>query len=287
MKQYTTIKIDKNSHHYPSLLSVIPNPPKVLYCRGNLNLLNTNCIAIVGSRAATEYGKWSAYNQARRIAECGVTVVSGMAEGIDSKAHEGALDAGGNTIAVLGNGVDICYPKRNRKLYQRILENGLIISEYPDEMKAMRHTFPERNRIISGLSLLTVVAEAGLKSGSLITANLAQDQGREVFAIPGNVNRKTSFGCNKLIADNANIIVTFDDVLTYLNIELVNDESKYDGLSDIEKRIIEKISNNGEATVDMLSNDLNMEIPQMSGIVTVLEMKGLVQTAFGKIFIEN
>lgn len=287
MTNNITISIDDNEDRFPQILKTIPRPPEKLYCKGDTSLLNTTCIAIVGSRAATEYGKWTAYTLAKRIAQSGVTVVSGLAEGIDSEAHRGALEAGGKTIAVLGNGTDICYPRHNKNLYENIIKEGLVISEYEDGTKPERYTFPQRNRIISGLSMATVVAEAGIKSGSLITADLAEDQGRAVFAVPGNINRKTSFGCNKLIADGANILVTFDDVLSYLNVEIKLDEDEYNGLSQTERLIIEKVKNTGEITVDLLSQSIDMPSSTVSGIITVLEMKGHIHTAYGKIFIEN
>ncbi|MDR2156330.1 MAG: DNA-processing protein DprA, partial [Clostridiales Family XIII bacterium] len=160
---------------YPALLRLIPDPPKALYCDGNLNLLSRPAVAVVGARRATEYGKWAAMAMAKRYAECGLIVVSGMAEGVDSFAHAGALSGGGATVAVMGCGPDICYPRSNRRLRERILENGLLLSEYPPGTPPARHTFPARNRIISGLCVATVVVEAGLSSGSLITAERAAE----------------------------------------------------------------------------------------------------------------
>lgn len=258
-----------------------------MYCRGNLSLFNTRAVAIVGSRKCTDYGRWVAETLARQMALNDVTVVSGMAEGIDSSAHKGALAAGGNTIAVFGNGADICYPIINRELYTRIKHQGLIVSEYADGTKPERYTFPQRNRIISGLCEVTVVVEAGLKSGSLITAELAITQGRDVFAVPGNINRNSSFGCNKLIADGANILVTMDDVMAYMGIEIKCVEQNYDQLSDLERKIIGNIRSHSEITIDMLAERMAVPASRMLGIVTVLEMKGFVKTASGKIFIEK
>lgn len=282
-----TIEIDMNSKEYPALLRVIPDPPKTLYCRGNLNLLHSMSVAIVGSRRATDYGRWAAQQLAHRMAHNDVTVISGMAQGIDSYAHKAALDAGGNTIAVLANGTDICYPKSNTSLYRSILEKGLVISEYKDGEMPKKYSFPLRNRIISGLSNSTVIVEAGLKSGSLITADRAVDQGRPVYAIPGNLNRNTSFGCNKLISEGASIMISLDDVLRDMGINIKCNESEYDDISEIEKKIISKLRGHGELTIDDLCRKTNMTPAVVTGLVTVLEMKGHVQTAYGKIFIEK
>ena len=282
-----TIKIDINSDEYPRLLKEIPDPPKHLYLRGNTELLNTASVSVVGSRNATDYGKWSAEKLGELMAMNCVTVISGMAQGIDSYAHRTVLNGGGKTIAVLGNGVDICYPKTNVSLYKEILKKGLVISEYEDGQMPKKYSFPLRNRIISGLSLVTVIVEAGLKSGSLITAERAGDQGRCVYAIPGNLNRNTSFGCNKLISEGANIMISFDDVLRELDIKINCSEKEYKDISEIEKKIIGTLREQGEMTVNDICVKTKMSASQITGIVTVLEMKGYVQTAYGKIFIEK
>jgi DNA processing protein len=197
---------------YPALLRHIDDPPDPLYYEGDLSLLSRTCVAVVGSRKATDYGRWAALNLARRLSEHGIVVVSGMAEGIDSFAHRGALEGPTPTVAVMGNGLDICFPKMNEALRRRIAEKGLLLSEYTDGTRGARFTYPARNRIISGLCLATVIVEAGLSSGSLITAGHAATQGRSVYAIPGNINRKLSVGCNKLIKDGATPLVFFDDI---------------------------------------------------------------------------
>ncbi len=287
MKTETTIKIDIESTEYPSRLKEIPDPPKTLYLRGNLDLLKSKAVSIVGSRRSTDYGKWSARKLAERMVQNNVTVISGMALGIDSYAHRAALDEGGDTIAILGNGVDICYPKSNSGLYKDILKKGLIVSEMEDGEMPRKYSFPLRNRIISGLGQVTVIVEAGLKSGSLITADRAGDQGRTVFAVPGNINRNTSFGCNKLIADGANIMISFDDVLREMGMEFSCREHEYKDVSQLEKRIIGKLRSHGEMTVDDLCEKAGLSVSQITGLVTVLEIKGHVQTAYGKIFIEK
>lgn len=282
-----TIKIDIESEEYPELLRQIPDPPRSLYCRGNPDLLKTKAVSIVGSRKATDYGKWSAAKLSRHMVQNDVTVVSGMAMGIDSYAHRAALDEGGNTIAVLGNGVDICYPRSNAELYNEILKKGLVISESKDGEMPKRYSFPLRNRIISGIGQVTVIVEAGLKSGSLITAERAVDQGRPVYAVPGNINRNTSFGCNKLISEGAYIMISFDDALREMGIDLKCTEKEYKDISQVEKKIIGKLRGHGEMTVDDLCEKTGLAPSQITGLVTVLEIKGYVQTAYGKIFIEN
>ena len=279
--------IDSDSESFPVSLEMISDPPRHIYCRGDICLLNTRAVAIVGSRKCTDYGRWVAHTLAEQIAANGITVVSGMAEGIDSSAHEGALKAGGNTIAVLANGADICYPRSNSNLYAQIIRRGLIVSEYTDGTKAERYTFPQRNRIISGLCEVTVVVEAGLKSGSLITADFAANQGRDVFAVPGNMNRNNSFGCNKLISDGANILVSMDDILAHMGVDIKCTEQNYDQLSELERKVTSTIRSHSEITVDALSEIMNKPVSLMLGIITVLEMKGFVKTASGKIFIEK
>ena len=178
-------EIKMESEDYPLLLRQIQKPPKLLYAIGDISILKQKCVAVVGARKASSYGKWAARNIGKRLAEYGVAVVSGLAYGCDAEAHLGALDAGGRTVAVMGCGIDICYPAANRQLRRRIAENGLIISEYPPGTQPRPYMFPQRNRIISGLCEAVAVAEAGLSSGSLITASCAAEQGRLVFAVPG------------------------------------------------------------------------------------------------------
>jgi DNA processing protein len=203
---------------YPVLLRHIDDPPDPLYYIGDLSVLKGPCVAVVGSRKATDYGRWAALSLARRLSEHGVVVVSGMAEGVDSFAHRGALEGPTPTVAVMGNGLDLCFPKMNEALRRRIAETGLLLSEYEDGTRGARFTFPARNRIISGLCLATVIVEAGLSSGSLITAGHAATQGRSVYAVPGNINRTLSVGCNKLIKDGAAPLVFFDDILDDLGL---------------------------------------------------------------------
>ena len=205
---------------YPRPLKEIFDPPILLYARGRVELLSGHNLAVVGSRRPSPYGMSVAQKLGRELVQTGLGVVSGMARGVDSLAHRGALDAGGNTIAVLGCGVDVVYPRENEKLAQRIVERGLIVSEFRLGSTAFPQNFPIRNRIISGISLGVIVVEGAQYSGSLITARLALDQGREVFAVPGNIVSKQSWGPNLLIKQGAKLVQEPTDVLEDLPLEV-------------------------------------------------------------------
>lgn len=270
---------------YPALLKEIKAYPKELYYIGNVEVLKRKCVAVVGSRSTTQYGRKTASEIAGKLAEKGVTIVSGMARGIDTCAHRGTLAAGGDTVAVLGCGVDICYPKENSQLKQEIKEKGLIISEYPPGTEPMPYHFPQRNRIISGLSAVTVVVQARNNSGALITAELAAEQGREVFAVPGNIDSEYNLGNNKLIRDGARLILNTGDVLEALGLGEMDEKTAQKLLSDNEMKIFCLLSARGEMTVDELCMALGKPTAYVSSIVTVMELKGAVFTALGKIFI--
>lgn len=215
LAQYDVKILTADDETYPYLLKETADYPYVLYCRGK-NYINLNdylCIALVGSRKATQYGLNVARSLANDLAKNGVLVVSGMADGIDSAAHLGALDAKAPTVAVLGCGINRVYPASNAYLMKRIMETGMVMTEYPPNSEPMKHHFPERNRIISGISSGTVVVEATFKSGSLITASLANDAGREVYAIPGNINSLNSKGTNQLLKDGALLATNADDII--------------------------------------------------------------------------
>jgi DNA processing protein len=201
---------------YPALLLEIGDPPPVLYCRGRPELLRRPALAIVGSRNASAQGAQNAEQFARAFSAAGLTIVSGLAQGIDAAAHRGGLTDEGSTIAVLGTGVDLAYPAANAALAQEIAERGLLVSEYPLGMKALAHNFPRRNRLISGLAQGCLVIEAALASGSLITARAAAEQGREVFAVPGSIHSPLSKGCHALIKTGAKLAESAEDVLTEL-----------------------------------------------------------------------
>lgn len=295
-----TIEDDK----YPCYLKSIYDPPVVLYVKGTI-VPDENAIAIVGSRNATFYGNEIAEEFAFRLACMGIAIVSGMARGIDSSAHKGALKARGRTIAVLGCGHDIVYPAENKKLMEEISNNGAVISEFLPGTQPIAMNFPLRNRIISGLSIGTMIVEAAEKSGSLITAEYAIEQGREVFAVPGNINSINSRGTNKLIKDGAKITTCIEDILEELNIYNINaglagknnyderkenkenrglfDKTSIKGLSPEELQIVELLMY--EPThIDILVNKTGYSIERINTVMTMLELKGIVEQLPGKIF---
>lgn len=216
--KYKVIKVDINSKFYPERLRNISSPPKQLYCLGNLELLNyEKNIAIIGSRNFSYYGERAAKDFAFNLAKNDVCIVSGLAKGIDSFSHIGALNAKGKTIAVLGSGLDNIYPKENEKLFQDIIKNnGLVITEYPLGTLALKQNFPARNRIISGLSDAILVIEARKNSGTNITVDFALEQGKDVFVVPGNIYSKTSDGTNYLITEGAIPVLNYEDILRNL-----------------------------------------------------------------------
>jgi len=272
-------------HEYPASLSEINNSPKQLYYMGDISILKKRCAAVVGSRNTNQYGRTTAVAIAGKLAEKDVAVISGMARGIDTCAHRGALDAGGSTVAVLGCGVDICYPEENSSLKKELEERGLILSEYPPGTMPMPYHFPQRNRIISGLSEVTVVVQARNSSGALITAELAAEQGREVCAVPGNIDSQYNLGNNKLIKDGARPITNPGDVLEAMRLDVLDDETVRRLLSDTEQLIFSMLSEGGEMTVDELCRRLEKPPSYVNSIVTVMELKGAIYTALGKIFI--
>ena len=282
---------------FPERLRQINNPPWMIYLYGRKELLDERCVAVVGARKASEYGKTAAQSVGRRIAATGAVVVRGMAGGVDSWAHRGALDQQGergNTIAVLAGGVDVCYPKANRKLYAEICRRGLVLSEFRPGVHPRSYYFPMRNRLISGLSEATVVVEAAIGSGSLITAELAMEPGREVYAVPGNIDRIGSVGTNKLIKDGAAILISVEDLIHELYLEdencveiggLIGEESGEEVLGADEKGIVKYLLQNGEANTEQLVRSTGLSASKINGLVTILEMKGIVSTAIGKIFL--
>lgn len=280
MKEIKKIEISDGT--YPEMLKLIDDPPRCLYCSGNTNLLLNKCISIVGARKATEYGIDIAYRLAQKIGSAGVTVVSGMAYGIDAAAHRGAVGTYAGTIAVLGCGIDMETAPDRIRMIEKISNKGLVISEYPNGYPASKYTFPKRNRIISGISACTVVVEAGFNSGSLITAELAAEQGRCVYAVPGNIDSRFSLGTNKLIKDGAVPVISLNDILidagVYSNEEIEN-------LGTDEKRIYDILQKNGEMKLEQLCKTLKKSKNTVSGIVAIMEMKGVVFTNCGKIFI--
>lgn len=286
IKKYHIDVLCKEENKYPENLKYIYDPPEILYKKGSILDKDRNAVAIVGARKASTYGKWVAYKLASDLAQKGITVISGMAYGIDTAAHRGALDHGGRTFAVLGCGLDTCYPKSNYKLMLEIEKNGALLSEYPVGTKPLAGNFPARNRIISGIAKGVVIVEANIKSGSLITAEFALEQGRDVFAIPGNINSPLSMGTNKLIQEGAKLITSIEDVLEELDIEINNVEEQKDvQLSQIEKEVYDIILNKQPIHIELLQIETLINADKISGIVTILELKGLIQQLPGKILI--
>lgn len=277
--------VNLSDNGYPPLLRMIKNPPETLYYTGNLALASRTCISVVGSRRGTAYGRWVARLLGSKTAQYGITLVSGLAAGIDAASHQSALDHQGPTIAVLGTGIDICYPRSNQPLMAEIEEKGLILTEYPPGFRATSYSFPARNRIISGLSMATVVVEAGISSGSLITAGFSEDQGRRTYGVPGNINSLFSAGTNKLIADGALPMTSFEDILDDLGIPRLQEAEVMKTLGKDEIRIYQALAEGGEMTADELCRRTGKPVSHIHALVTIMEMKGVLWTSLGKIFI--
>jgi DNA processing protein len=281
---------------YPALLRHIPDPPPVLYCHGDLD--GGAChIAVVGSRRGTAYGLSNARRLSRELAANGISVVSGMARGIDTAAHTGALLGGGRTVAVLGSGLERIYPAENRKLFHRIAENGAVVSEFPLDAEPEARHFPQRNRIISGMSLGTVVVEAATRSGALITARLAAEQGREVFAVPGSIQAAMARGTHRLIKQGAVLVETAEDIVKEVAPQIGLQEictqtvDKGKGgavasfsLSGTERQIWEAIGPY-PMHIDALSRLCGLDMPEVTAGLCQLELKGAVKQEPGKLFV--
>ncbi len=274
--------ISIKNHQYPHLLKQIYDPPTGLYLRGFLPDDGIDKVSIVGARKCSQYGASVAYKLAKDLSKANIVVVSGMATGIDGMAHLGILDGGGQTIAVLGTGVDICYPAEHKNLMERIIENGCVLSEYPPGVAAFSKNFPKRNRIISGLSSMTIVVEAGRKSGTLITADQALENGREVFVVPGNVTSPLSEGTNDLIKQGCPIITEFEDVLFELGIAYTEEEKQAfqkhmaENMQPEEQEVYQCI---GKEAVDAetISRILHKNIQEIQYSLTLLEIAGHIR----------
>ena len=270
---------------YPALLKEIRDYPKELYYIGDPKLLEEKCVSIVGSRKTNQYGRSTAYSFGKALGQRGITVVSGMAVGIDTCAHEGALQEKGNTAAVLACGLDLCYPPRNRELKGKIESAGIVLSEYPPGTAAQRYYFPQRNRIISGLSPLTVVVQAGNRSGARITAELAADQGRDVGAVPGNIDSEYNLGSNKLLREGAFALTGVQDLLEASGVSVLSEPEAERMLSDEEKQLYFLLCSHGEMSLDQLAFYLKKPVNEVGTLAIVMEMKGIVFSAMGKVFI--
>jgi DNA processing protein len=287
---------------YPRLLRETYDPPIVIYCLGDIaTAMAQPAIAIVGSRHCSTYGRNVAEKLSRELAERGVTIVSGLARGIDSAAHRGALEGRGLTVAVMGTGLDAVYPKENRKLAAKIVEQGALVTEFPLSTPPVSQNFPFRNRVISGLSLGVMVVEGAERSGSLITARLAYEQGRDVFAVPGNITSAKSFGPNYLIKDGAKLVQTWRDVVEELPAEMkapilssergetrakqiVIDDVN---LSDSQKRVLKMLSADEPVHIDQLIARSGLDSGALMGALLELEMTDRIRQLPGKCFVKR
>jgi len=281
-----TLKINRVSlgeAGYPTLLKEVPNPPKEIFYLGNFldkSLVKPPKIAIVGTRKATAYGRAVAKEMAQKFVKKGIVVVSGLAMGIDTAAHEGALLGGGKTIAVLACGLDLIYPRQNENLAKMIIETGgAIISEYPAGTLAMKHQFLERNRIVSGLSIATIVVEAPNESGALVTARLAAEQGREVFVVPGPMNHSNYLGSHKLVRDGACLMSSIEDVFEDLGFDFETEKSKIQNdLVGEEKIIFEMVKQAGLSVgIDKIIEITKLEPQKVNQIIALLVIRDILE----------
>ena len=278
--------------NFPINLRNLPTPPPLLYYKGNLLPEDETAISIVGSRRYTEYGKLCTKKFASELASCKITIISGMAYGIDTFAHSYALDNGGRTIAVLGTSVDTIYPKENTNLYHKIIENGAVISEFPIPTPPISKNFPIRNRLVAGLSLGTLVVEANEKSGTMITARLAAEAGRNVYVIPGEIFNYNSKGTNKLIQDGAKLVTDSKDILEDIYSEISKLLPKPEQISlftptdlnEPEEKVYKKLSLK-PIYIDALIDSLDIPSNEVLSILTILELKGYIKQLPGQQYV--
>ncbi len=278
---------------YPPLLREIDDPPFALYVRGRFPIDTARTVGVVGTRRATQYGKLVSARLASQLALKGVVVVSGLAAGIDASAHQGALDVGGHTVAVLGNGVDVCYPRSNQSLYDRVSEGGTLLSEYPLGTRPAKWTFPQRNRILAGLCRGVVVVQAPARSGSLITARLALEQGREVFAVPGNITTATSAGTNGLLRQGAKLVETIDDILEeFPDLRSMADRSSVESedtqpkLGDRERRVFDLIGLDPVHVDDIIAR-ADLSPTEASHVLLLLQLEDLIAEVDGGCYVRR
>lgn len=288
MEEMGVSLITLSAPDYPLNLKQIYDAPPMLYVRGSMNETDRFSIAMVGSRSASVYGKAVAERIARDLANRGLTVVSGGARGVDTAAHKGALALGGRTIAILGCGVDVAYPPENKALFSSIIGGGgAIVSEFPMGTTPEPWRFPARNRLISGISTGVLVVESPEESGALITANYAGEQGREVFAVPGNVDNPKNRGCHRLIKEGAKLVETADDILEELNISHTDQPQlplSFDGLTCVERKLVELLSLQPKH-MDQIIQETGLAAHEAAGQLTLLEMRGLVKRVPGNAYI--
>ena len=268
-----------DDENYPQRLREIDQPPPVLYLRGQISPEDHFAVAIVGTRRVTPYGRQVTEEIASFLAANGITVVSGLARGVDAIAHQAALKAGGRTIGVLGSGVDKIYPPEHRPLAEKMMESGAVVSDYVPGTPPESSNFPPRNRIISGLSMAVVVIEAGQTSGALITAEFAADQGREIFAVPGNILAPQSKGTNKLIQAGAHPLLEAQDILQALNLTRVSQQKaarKAIPADDVEARLLDTLGPE-PLHVDEIRNQTGLPVEKVSSTLVMMELKGMVR----------
>jgi DNA processing protein len=274
---------------YPAGLKKIPDPPPVLYCWGRLEYGDDVAIAIVGTRQPSPLGIFHARQLGSQLSKQGLTIVSGMARGIDSEAHRGALEVGGRTVAVLGCGLDVVYPPENEHLMLQIAKQGAVVTEFPLETQPFAGNFPARNRIISGLSLGVVVVEATHDSGSLITADFAIEQGRDVFAIPGNIESEGSKGPHKLIQQGAKLVENYQDILAELAIpplaQAEINAAAVEQMNGLEQRVYGVLTRE-PAHVNQIQRRAELAAAQVNFVLTQLELKGIVKRFPGQLYLK-
>ena len=271
--------ITRDDTLFPKSLFDISNHPSLIYAKGKIRpLKKEECISIVGSRTPQSYGKNITTELSTSLARAGLTIVSGMADGVDTLSHRGALNAGGFTVAVLGCGVDFIYPKGNFELYEKICEHGMIISEYPLGTRPERFYFPERNKIVAALSLATLVTEANEKSGSLITADAAKKYGRRIFAVPGNITSSLSGGTNELIRNGASVVTQKDDILSFYGKENTENSEKSTSpkLEPNEALIFEALKEK-EMTIDEISYHTSLSFSELNSLLLFMELKNIIK----------
>jgi DNA processing protein len=284
LKKISAYLIPITGVEYPELLKNIFDPPLLLYCKGNIELLNNKCIAVVGSRHPTDYGREATQKLTVELVEAGYTIVSGFAQGIDTEAHMSAVRAHGSTIAVFGSGIDVIYPAGNEELYSILSISHLMITEFPPGTKPFKSNFPQRNRIISGISTGVLVIEATTKSGSLITARYALEQGRDVFAVPGMITSTRSQGCHYLIKEGARPVESVRDIVDgFVNVKKNSVTIDELNISEEERLIVETLKD-GKKHIDIIIESVKMPSSQVAGILTSLEIKNIVTQTSGKYF---
>ena len=288
-------KITIKDKEYPKQLKNIPNPPKQLYFIGDIELLNKNSIAIIGTRNASENGKRLASKFSKELVAQGIVTVSGMAKGIDAEAHKSTIEAGGKTIAVLGNGLNHIFPPENTNLYQEIIKSGgLVVSEYLPNTPPSSNLFLERNRIVSGISIGVLVVEAAYRSGTSVTAKLAKEQDRKVFVLPHEINDKYGVGTNKLIRKGAILVTSTKEIieefdfLKYKEIKISNNKEKTKDkvqkeitFENKEEKEVYELINNGFSNINEIHKKTNMQIQKLNQILFMLEIKEYIKKLVG------